>query len=67
MRKSLEVWQEITIEFNGRVISGSYCESNGIVTVTALGSRKSMELGATPANSLARILLRELVAQHRKS
>jgi hypothetical protein len=67
MRKSLEIWQEITIELNGREIRGSYCESGGIVTVAALGGRKSTQVGSSPAKSLARILLRELVAQQRKT
>ena len=60
MKKSLEVWQEITIDFIGREIRGSYCELDGIVTVAALGARKSTQIGLLPANSLARMMLREL-------
>ena len=66
MSKKPEVWKEVTDEYNGRQISGTYSESEGMGTVEAFGGRKSTQLGSSPAESLARIMLRELAQESRR-
>ncbi|HWI05560.1 MAG TPA: hypothetical protein VNT52_17270 [Acidimicrobiales bacterium] len=52
---------EITVEIDGQTFSGSYEVARGIITVSTAYGRKSTQVGSTPPDTLARILLRELV------
>jgi hypothetical protein len=52
----------ISIEVDGRRISGTYVVWNGWITVTSEFGIKQADLGRLPADLLARLLLRELVA-----
>ena len=56
----LEIWREITAEYNGRTIKGSFKFLDGVVTVrTVRGSKAAQVCGQTP-EQLAKTLLREL-------
>src|SRR5262245_2861039 len=56
----LEIWREITTEYNGRLIKGSFKFLDGVVTVRTLhGSKAAQVRGQTP-EQLAKTLLREL-------
>jgi hypothetical protein len=64
MERNFVNWKEITIDFRGRTVSGSYGTSReGLVTVKALRGSKTTTLGGSNARVIARILLRELVAE----
>ena len=49
----------ITIKVEGRQIQGSYYVEGGMVTVASPWGRKSTQIGDSPAEVLARIMLRE--------
>jgi hypothetical protein len=56
----LEIWREITTEYNGRAIKGSFKFLDDVVTVRTLhGSKAAQVRGQTP-EQLAKALLREL-------
>ncbi len=49
---------------DGKEISGTYTVIGGVITVTAENGRQlRTQLGSTPAEAVARILLRELERQ----
>ena len=50
------------IEFEGRRVTGTYVVWNGFITVTSEAGIKQAELGRLPPDVLARLLLRELMA-----
>jgi hypothetical protein len=53
---------EVTIPFNGGVVTGHYTLQGNIITVTdASGHSKTMQSNETPIETLAKMLLRELV------
>ena len=59
----LEIWREITTEYNGRTIKGSFKYLDGVVTVrTPHGSKTSQSGGQTP-EQMAKRLLRELARE----
>jgi hypothetical protein len=61
--QTLTVWQQITVEFNGHSLTGSYAMENGIVKVkTPFGEKADP---SSPFNSewVARRLLEELAAE----
>jgi hypothetical protein len=61
----LEIWREITTEYNGRTIKGSFKYLDGVVTVrTPHGSKTSQSGGQTP-EQMAKRLLRELAREGR--
>ena len=63
---ALEVWKEISAEYKGRVIKGSFKFIDGMVTVrTQYGSKTAQLSGLTRAEQLAKNLLRELARQGR--
>lgn len=56
--------REVSITVGGKVHAGTYSVSRGrhpILTVYGAGGSKRAQLGGTPADSLARLLLSELV------
>jgi hypothetical protein len=64
MERDFIVWRELTTEFLGRVVKGSYGMSReGLVTVRTLRGSKTTQLGGSPAIFVARRLLRELAAE----
>jgi glutamine synthetase len=56
-------WREITVEFNGRPVSGSYTVENRIVVVRVPHGVKSREVDTMGPAWLAFRLLRELAAE----
>jgi len=61
----LEVWSEITSEYNGRVIKGSFKFIDGRVDVrTPHGSKTTQSSDQTPER-IAKDLLRELAREGR--
>jgi uncharacterized protein (DUF433 family) len=51
----------ITIEVNGQPVTGRYTVDGTKVTVSTINATKSARLGSMSVESLARMLLRELV------
>jgi hypothetical protein len=60
-------WREITVEFNGRPVSGSYTVENRIVVVRVPHGVKSREVDTMGPAWLAFRLLRELAGKERHS
>ena len=59
----LEVWREITTEYNGRAIKGSFKFIDGMVNVrTPHGSKTTPSGGRTPEQT-AKSLLREMARE----
>jgi hypothetical protein len=51
----------VSVEVAGKVYHGSYEVTETMITVALEGRTKTTQLGASPAEGLARIMLRELV------
>ena len=61
----LEVWREITTEYNGKIIKGSFKFIDGMINVrTPHGSKTTHSSGHTP-EQMAKNLLRELAREGR--
>ena len=56
-------WKEVEITSRGKRAKGRYSVSENLVTVAAWNGTKSAQLGVLPAQRLAQMLLRELVAE----
>lgn len=55
-------YHEIKIQHNDKEYQGRYAIERGVITVTAAGyGRKSTQLGSSSPESLARLLLGELI------
>ena len=65
-RSAPSTGKSASIEFEGRLVSGTYAVWDGFITVTSEAGTKKAQVGATPPYILARILLREL-EQDRKA
>jgi hypothetical protein len=59
----LTIWSQITTEFYGRRIYGSYVIEDGMLKVKTPRGEKGAQLGASNPDKLAERLLRELAAQ----
>jgi hypothetical protein len=53
----------ISIEIESAVYHGSYSVSRGMLTVRSADGSKTTQVGGTPADTLARVLLAELARQ----
>jgi hypothetical protein len=61
----LEIWRKITIEYKGKIITGSFKFIDGMVNVrTIRGSKTTQSSGHTP-EQMAKNLLRELAMEGR--
>jgi hypothetical protein len=60
---STEDWQDVTIEFLGKTVTGRYSVSEKSVTVVSWNGSKTDKLGTFPAEKLAKMLLRELASE----
>lgn len=58
-----EIWSEITTEYNGRTIKGSFKYLDGVVTVRTPHESKTTQLGGQTPEQLAKTLLRELARE----
>jgi hypothetical protein len=59
----LTVWQQITAEFSGHPLSGSYAIEGGVVKVKTRHGEKATQIGALNPEWVARRLLQELAAE----
>jgi hypothetical protein len=60
---TVTVWNQITTEFFGRSVYGSYVIEKGMVKVKTPRGEKGTQLGGSNSHSLAERLLRELAAE----
>jgi len=66
MERDFEIWREVTAEFLGRPLKGSYSISrDGLVTVQTPGGSKTTHHGGSPAISVAKRLLRALAVEEK--
>ena len=56
---NLTVWQQITAEFSGHPLSGSYAIEDGMVKVKTLHGEKATQIGSFNPEWVARRLLEE--------
>jgi hypothetical protein len=61
----LEVWREITTDYNGRAIKGSFKFIDGRVDVSTLYGSKTTQSGGHTPERIAKDLLRELAREGR--
>ena len=57
------VWNQITTEFYGRSVYGSYVIENETIKVKTARGQKAAQLGGAKPDQLAERLLRELAAE----
>ena len=62
---NLTVWQQITAEFSGHPLSGSYAIEDGMVKVKTPHGQKATQIGSFNPEWLARRLLQELAEERR--
>lgn len=62
---SLELWREITAEYKGRIIKGSFKFIDGKVDVRTQHVSKTGQLGGRTPKQVAKTLLRELAREGR--
>ena len=60
---NLTVWQQITAEFSGRPLSGSYAIEDGMVKVKTPYGEKATQIGSFNPEWVARRLLEELAEE----
>ena len=63
--KGPRIWKEVSIEFGGRILNGSYGKYRGMLTVKWAHGTKTTKLGRSPPRVLARTMLRELVTKEK--
>jgi len=61
----LEVWREITVEHNGKIIKGSFKFVDGKVTARTHYGTKTADVGGHTPEQLAKNLLRALAREGR--
>ena len=61
MKKIKSIPSPVTLEHNGKTYRGSYIVEKGTISVSAMGRIKSTQLGSSPPENLARIILREII------
>lgn len=62
----LTVWHQITIEFSGHQLSGSYAVEDGMVKVKTPYGEKATQVGSFNSEWVARRLLEELAAEGKR-
>jgi len=62
---NLTVWQQITAEFSGHPLSGSYAIEDGMVKVKTPHGQKATQIGSFNPEWLARRLLQKLAKERR--
>ena len=60
-----EAWKEVSIEFEGRILTGLYGKYNGMLTVRSAQGTKTKRAGRLPDRVLARMMLRELATEEK--
>ena len=62
MDGALMISTVVEVEVDGKLYRGRYHVDRGIIALSTLdGRRKATQLGSSPPESLARILLREII------
>jgi hypothetical protein len=61
----LTVWRQVTAEFSGHPLSGSYAIVDGMVKVKTPRGEKATQIGSFNAEWVARRLLQELAEEGR--
>jgi hypothetical protein len=56
-------WEEISIEYEGKIISGAYRKAGNIVSVRTVRAEKEAKLAGFTPLYLAKMLLRELARE----
>jgi hypothetical protein len=59
------IWKEVSIDFEGRSLTGSYGKDNGMLTVKWAHGTKTKQAGRSPSSVLARMMLRELATEEK--
>jgi len=59
------IWKEVSIDFEGRILTGSYGKHNGMLTVKWAHGTKTKQAGRLPPRVLARMMLRELAVEEK--
>ena len=59
------IWKEVSIEFEGRILTGSYGQHNGVLTVKWAHWTKARQAGRLPSRVLARMMLREMALEEK--
>jgi hypothetical protein len=54
---------DVVIMFEGRKLTASYSVADGMVTVHTHNGSKTTQVGNVPADSLARLMLREMAQE----
>ena len=62
---NLTVWQQVTAEFSGQPLSGSYAIEDGMVKVKTPYGEKATQIGSFNPEWVARRLLQELAEEGR--
>ena len=62
----LTVWRQVTVEFSGHPVSGSYTVEDGIVKVKTPYGEKATQIGSFNSEWVARRLLEELAAEGKR-
>ena len=57
------IQHEISVEFNGKTHSGKYSVDRGVITVHYMMRHMTTQLGGSPPESVARVLLIELLSE----
>jgi hypothetical protein len=60
-KRNPAVKREVSIEYKGKTYNATYTVEKGIITVSTLYGKKATQVGGSPPESLARIMIRELV------
>ena len=58
-----EIPTDIAVEIDGNYCLGSYIEKGGMVIVSSSYGTRSTQIGRSPPDTLARMMLRELVQE----
>jgi hypothetical protein len=58
-----EIPTDIAVEVDGNYCLGSYIEKGGMVILTSSYGTKATQAGGSPPDTLARMMLRELVTE----
>jgi hypothetical protein len=59
-------WKQVSIEFEGSILDGSYGKFDGVLTVKWAHKTKTVKAGRVPPKALARTLLRELAEEEKR-
>ena len=59
------IWKQVSIDFEGRILTGSYGKHNGMLTVKWAHGKKTKRASRLPPRVLARMMLREMATEEK--